>query len=170
MSQHENFIGHFSHRKINRTSHSLHPPPFAMASTPTHQQLPDTSAMNKQPHEKPRPKVLHSRKGSSKHPGDSLTIVIKLGTSSICDEVTHFPLLSTLSLIIETILKLKALGHRVVLVSSGAIGVGLRRMNLASKPKELAKIQVTSTANRSERCNLFSMPRRTAFLFTDGCM
>ncbi|KAF9897995.1 hypothetical protein BX616_004647, partial [Lobosporangium transversale] len=72
----------------------------------------------------------------------SLTIVIKLGTSSICDEVTHFPLLSTLSMIVETILKLKSLGHRVILVTSGAIGVGLRRLNLPSKPKDLAQVQV----------------------------
>jgi glutamate 5-kinase len=111
-----------------------------MASTPTTLPHSDTGAMAKQSQDKTRPKGTHSRKGSSKL--ESLTIVIKLGTSSICDEVTHFPLLSTLSLIIETILKLKALGHRVVLVSSGAIGVGLRRMNLPSKPKELAKVQV----------------------------
>jgi glutamate 5-kinase len=143
-----------------------------MASTPTHQQPSDTSAMTKQQqHEKPRPKGLHSRKVSSKHPEDSLTIVIKLGTSSICDEVTHFPLLSTLSLIIETILKLKALGHRVVLVSSGAIGVGLRRMNLASKPKELAKIQVTGIAIVLERCDFFFLSaKEEGFLFTDGRM
>ncbi|KAK3808473.1 MAG: glutamate 5-kinase [Benniella sp.] len=108
-----------------------------------------------QHHEKPRPKGLHSRKGSSKNLGDSLTIVIKLGTSSICDEVTHFPLLSTLSLIIETILKLKALGHRVVLVSSGAIGVGLRRMNLASKPKELAKIQAIAAVGQGRLMSLY---------------
>lgn len=89
------------------------------------------------------PKPAQSRRGLSRPPAkDSLTIVIKLGTSSICDEVTHFPLLSTLSLIVETILKLKAQGHRVVLVTSGAIGVGLRRLNLPSKPKDLAQVQV----------------------------
>lgn len=84
-----------------------------------------------------------------------LTIVIKLGTSSICDEVTHFPLLSTLSLIVETILKLKAIGHRVVLVTSGAIGVGLRRMDLPTKPKELAKVQVRAQGNHRTACLLF---------------
>ena len=87
------------------------------------------------------PKPAQGRKAKASGEG-ALTIVIKLGTSSICDEVTHFPLLSTLSLIVETILKLKAQGHRVVLVTSGAIGVGLRRLNLASKPKDLAKVQV----------------------------
>lgn len=71
-----------------------------------------------------------------------LTIVVKIGTSSICDEVTHFPLLGNLSLMVETILKLKAMGHRVVLVTSAAIGTGLRRLNLEVKPKKLARIQV----------------------------
>ncbi|KAG8756884.1 hypothetical protein FRC14_002568 [Serendipita sp. 396] len=66
------------------------------------------------------------------------TIVIKLGTSSIIDEVTHQPLLSTLSSVVETCVKLRSKGHKVVLVSSGAIGVGLRRMKVASKPKALS--------------------------------
>ncbi|KAF9939922.1 hypothetical protein BGZ65_008960, partial [Modicella reniformis] len=120
-----------------------------MASIPTSQQHPDTAAGTKQPN---RSKVTYTRKGSSKH---SLTIVIKLGTSSICDEITHFPLLSTLSLIVETILKLKAMGHRVVLVSSGAIGVGLRRMNLASKPKELAQIQAIAAVGQGRLMSLY---------------
>ncbi|QRW15363.1 amino acid kinase family [Ceratobasidium sp. AG-Ba] len=52
----------------------------------------------------------------------ALTIVIKLGTSSIIHEKTHQPLLSLLSSIVETVVALKNEGHRVVLVSSGAIG------------------------------------------------
>lgn len=70
------------------------------------------------------------------------TIVIKIGTSSICNEVTHFPLLSNLSAIVETVLSLRALGHRVVLVSSAAVGTGLRRLNIAEKPSRLAARQV----------------------------
>lgn len=66
------------------------------------------------------------------------TIVIKLGTSSIVHEETHQPLLSTLSSVVETVVHLRAQGHKVVLVSSGAIGVGLKRMNIASRPKSLS--------------------------------
>ncbi|KAJ7169153.1 glutamate 5-kinase [Mycena crocata] len=66
------------------------------------------------------------------------TIVIKLGTSSIVHEKTHQPLLSTLSSLVETVVHLRRQGHKVVLVSSGAIGVGLKRMNLANKPKSLS--------------------------------
>ncbi|KAG8531523.1 uncharacterized protein KY384_003152 [Bacidia gigantensis] len=57
-----------------------------------------------------------------------LTIVIKLGTSSIVSEKNHEPLLSVLSLIVETAVQLVKDGHKVVIVSSGAIGMGLRRM------------------------------------------
>ncbi|KAK9663804.1 Glutamate 5-kinase, partial [Basidiobolus ranarum] len=46
-----------------------------------------------------------------------LTIVLKLGTSSICDEITHMPQLANLSPSVETIVKLKALGHRVGLTT-----------------------------------------------------
>ncbi|KAI0355085.1 glutamate 5-kinase [Trametes cingulata] len=75
-----------------------------------------------------------------RHP-PSQTIVIKLGTSSIVHEVTHQPLLSTLSAIVETVVHLRAQGHKVVLVSSGAIGVGLKRMEVATRPKALSKKQ-----------------------------
>ena len=70
----------------------------------------------------------------------SLTIV--LGSSSIVDEKTHQPILSVLSLIIETACQLRKDGHRVVIVSSGAIAVGIQRMNLSKRPKHLPQIQV----------------------------
>ncbi|KAF9036871.1 Aspartate/glutamate/uridylate kinase [Panaeolus papilionaceus] len=66
------------------------------------------------------------------------TIVLKLGTSSIVHEETHQPLLSTLSAIVETVVELKRQGHKVVLVSSGAIAVGLKRMDMESRPKHLS--------------------------------
>ena len=64
------------------------------------------------------------------------------GSSSIIDEKTHQPILSVLSSIVETAVKLSKDGHRVVIVSSGAIAVGLRRMDVDKKPKALARIQV----------------------------
>ncbi|CAI6337133.1 unnamed protein product [Periconia digitata] len=83
-----------------------------------------------------------------------LTIVIKLGTSSIVDEKTHQPLLSILSVIVETAVKLHQDGHRVVIVSSGAIGVGLRRMELEKRPKHLPKVQALAAIGQ---CRLMSL-------------
>ncbi|KAI0097652.1 glutamate 5-kinase [Nemania sp. FL0031] len=83
-----------------------------------------------------------------------LTVVIKLGTSSIVDEKTHEPLLSILSLIIETAVKLRKDGHKVVIVSSGAIGVGLRRMDVDKRPKHLSKLQALAAIGQ---CRLISL-------------
>ncbi|TGJ79795.1 hypothetical protein E0Z10_g8969 [Xylaria hypoxylon] len=83
-----------------------------------------------------------------------LTVVIKLGTSSIVDEKTHEPLLSILSLIVETAVKLRKDGHKVVIVSSGAIGVGLRRMNVDKRPKHLSKLQALAAIGQ---CRLMSL-------------
>ena len=66
-----------------------------------------------------------------------------VGTSSIVHETTHQPLLSTLSAIVETVVRLRAAGHKVVLVSSGAIGVGLQRMALPARPKSLSGKQAS---------------------------
>lgn len=71
-----------------------------------------------------------------------LTIVIKIGSSSIVDETTHQPILSIFALIVETAINLRRDGHRVVIVSSGAIAVGLQRMNIPKKPKHLPQVQV----------------------------
>ncbi|KAG9296186.1 hypothetical protein G9A89_014778 [Geosiphon pyriformis] len=84
-----------------------------------------------------------------------LTIVIKLGTSSICEEETHLPLLSNLSLLVETIVKLRTLGHRVILVTSGAIGVGLRRLNMEKKPKKLAAIQAVAAVGQGRLMRMY---------------
>jgi glutamate 5-kinase len=75
----------------------------------------------------------------------------KTGTSSIVDEVTHEPLLSILTLIVETAVKLRKDGHKVIIVSSGAIGVGLRRMDLDKRPKFLPRVQVSHFNSDFER-------------------
>lgn len=50
-------------------------------------------------------------------------------------------------MIVETIIKLKSLGHRVVLVTSAAVGTGLRRLNMPNKPSKLASVQVKHVSN-----------------------
>ncbi|RYP45378.1 hypothetical protein DL768_008268 [Monosporascus sp. mg162] len=83
-----------------------------------------------------------------------LIVVIKLGTSSIVDEKTHEPVLSNLTLIVETAVKLRKDGHRVIIVSSGAIGVGLRRMDVERRPKHLSKLQALAAIGQ---CRLISL-------------
>ncbi|KAI6091106.1 glutamate 5-kinase [Hypoxylon rubiginosum] len=83
-----------------------------------------------------------------------LIVVIKLGTSSIVDEKTHEPILSILTLIVETAVRLRKDGHKVIIVSSGAIGVGLRRMDVEKRPKHLSKLQALAAIGQ---CRLMSL-------------
>ncbi|KAI5465767.1 Aspartate/glutamate/uridylate kinase [Mariannaea sp. PMI_226] len=85
----------------------------------------------------------------------ALTVVIKLGTSSIVDEKTHEPLLPILTLIVDTAVKLRKDGHRVVIVSSGAIGVGLRRMDVEKRPKHLAQLQALAAIGQCRLIRLW---------------
>lgn len=71
----------------------------------------------------------------------SKTIVIKLGTSSIISEETQLPKIAILSSLVETCHKLRSLGHKVVIVCSGAIGMGRIRMHINEKPKSLGERQ-----------------------------
>ncbi|KAF8555297.1 glutamate 5-kinase [Imleria badia] len=117
---------------------------------------------------------LQHKTGASKPRILSSTIVIKLGTSSIVHEETHQPLLSILSSVVETVVHLRRLGHKVVLVSSGAIGVGLRTMTIPQRPKSLSKKQALSAIGQGRLIalwdNLFGQfDQRTAqILLTRG--
>ena len=54
----------------------------------------------------------------------------------------------------ETAVKLQNEGYRVVLVSSGAIGVGVQRMNIKERPQELASRQALAAIGQ---CRLMSL-------------
>ncbi|KAG0163121.1 hypothetical protein DFQ28_000356 [Apophysomyces sp. BC1034] len=100
--------------------------------------------------------MIHKNQRNTHRPQkSSLTLVLKVGTTTICDEHTHFPLLSNLSSIVETILKLKSLGHHVVLVTSAAVGTGLRRLNMAQKPTNLATKQAVSAVGQGRLMALY---------------
>ncbi|KAK0629847.1 Aspartate/glutamate/uridylate kinase [Bombardia bombarda] len=89
------------------------------------------------------------------HHPHSLGVVIKLDSPvSIVDEKSHEPLLSILSLIAETAVKLRKEGHKVIIVSSGAIGVGLRRMDVEKRPKHLSKLQALAAIGQ---CRLIGL-------------
>lgn len=54
----------------------------------------------------------------------------------------------------ETAVKLQSQGHKVILVSSGAIGVGLRRMDMDKRPKHLPQVQALAAIGQ---CRLMSL-------------
>lgn len=80
-----------------------------------------------------------------------LTIVIKLGSSSLVDEKTKEPRLSLMSKVVETCIKLKReFNHKIIIVSSGGIAVGLKTMNLNEKPKEMPKKQAIAAVGQGK--------------------
>ncbi|KAG7191937.1 uncharacterized protein KQ657_002543 [Scheffersomyces spartinae] len=83
------------------------------------------------------------------------TIVVKLGTSSLVDEDTREPRLANMALIVETIVKLRRQGHRIVVVSSGAIAFGMKRVGMATKPLELSKVQALASIGQGRLIALF---------------
>lgn len=70
-----------------------------------------------------------------------MKVVIKVGTSSILRAGTDHLALSTLASLVETICRMRADGLQVVLVSSGAVGVGCQRLNLKKRPEAISELQ-----------------------------
>lgn len=85
----------------------------------------------------------------------SYTIVIKLGTSSLVDENTREPRIANMSNIVETAVKLRRAGHRIVIVSSGAIAFGMKRVGMDEKPKQLAAVQALASIGQGRLIGLF---------------
>lgn len=93
--------------------------------------------------------VKRKRKGISKGVmTKAYTIVIKLGSSSLVDESTKEPKLSIMTLIVETVTNLKRMGHKVIIVSSGGIAVGLDALNILHKPKQLSEVQAIAAVGQ----------------------
>jgi len=71
----------------------------------------------------------------------SKLVVVKVGTSSLIRPETQAINLSTLARLCETVALMHTKGHRVIIVTSGGVGVGAQRMGLAKKPTEIPKKQ-----------------------------
>lgn len=79
---------------------------------------------------------------------------VSLGTSSIVNEKTRNTQLPTLSLIVDAAVRLVKDGHRVVIVSSGAIAMGMRKMKIEKRPKSLARTQALAS---NGQCHLIAL-------------
>ena len=70
------------------------------------------------------------------------------------NEKTRKTQLPTLSLIVDAAVRLVNDGHRVVIVSSGAVAMGMRKMKIDKKPKSLARIQALAS---NGQCHLIAL-------------
>lgn len=78
---------------------------------------------------------------------NSQTIVVKIGTSSLTQKNGQIAI-ATIASLVETLTILRQQGHRVVLVSSGAVGVGCARLNLKERPRKMALKQAVAAVGQ----------------------
>lgn len=83
------------------------------------------------------------------------TLVIKIGTSSLSDPSSGQLALSTIASLVEALVQLRQAGHRVVLVSSGAVGVGCARLNLKERPKKMATKQAIAAVGQGRLIRIY---------------
>lgn len=89
------------------------------------------------------------------HIASAKRIVIKVGTSTITHENGRFNL-TNLENLCRSIANLMNQGKEVILVSSGAIGVGVGKLRLPEKPNTIRDKQAVAAVGQSELMNMYS--------------
>lgn len=83
------------------------------------------------------------------------TIVVKIGTSSLTRTDTGRLALATLGRLVETLCHLQSQGHQMILVSSGAVGVGCARLGITQKPKTIALKQAVAAVGQGRLMRVY---------------
>lgn len=74
-------------------------------------------------------------------------IIVKAGTRLLTDR-------SRIAILVDGIAKIRARGFRVLLVTSGAVGIGMKQLGLERRPRELSKVQALAAIGQ---CKLMSI-------------
>jgi glutamate 5-kinase len=82
-------------------------------------------------------------------------IVIKIGTSSLSDPESGDLQLATIAKLVEAIVHLRREGHSVVLVSSGAVGIGCGRLGLKQRPRKISKKQAVAAVGQGRLIRIY---------------
>lgn len=83
-----------------------------------------------------------------------LRVVVKVGTSTLIRD-NGAPNLHNMDHLARTLSDLYGMGHEVILVSSGAIGVGTGKLNLSRRPQELRMKQAVAAVGQCELMHLY---------------
>ncbi len=81
-------------------------------------------------------------------------VVIKVGTSTLTYESGSLNI-RTMEKLVKVLADLKNRGIEIVLVSSGAVGVGMGKVGFAKKPEELDKKQALAAIGQCELMNFY---------------
>lgn len=82
-------------------------------------------------------------------------IVVKIGTSSLTQPETGQLALSTIATLVETLTALRRQGYQVILVSSGAVGVGCARLGLTERPRAIALKQAVAAVGQGRLMRVY---------------
>ena len=82
-------------------------------------------------------------------------IVVKIGTSSLTRPETGQLALSTIASLAETLCSLRRNNHKVILVSSGAVGVGCARLGLNERPKAISIKQAVAAVGQGRLMRVY---------------
>ncbi len=82
-------------------------------------------------------------------------IVVKIGTSSLTRPETGQLALSTIASLAETLCNLRRNNYKVILVSSGAVGVGCARLSLNERPKIMAVKQAVAAVGQGRLMRVY---------------
>jgi len=82
-------------------------------------------------------------------------VVVKAGTNVVLD-AEGYPSLGRLYSLIESLAALRRGGKDVILVSSGAVGLGVKRLGLAARPATLGGVQACAAVGQGELMGLYA--------------
>lgn len=85
---------------------------------------------------------------------NGLRIVVKVGTSTLTRE-NGSANLHNMDHLARTLSDLAGMGHEIILVTSGAIGIGTGKLHLAQRPTELRKKQAAAAVGQCEMMHLY---------------
>ncbi|MEM7724772.1 MAG: glutamate 5-kinase [Cyanobacteria bacterium P01_A01_bin.45] len=85
----------------------------------------------------------------------SQTIVVKIGTSSLTQPETGKLALSTIATLTEILCDLQSQGNKIILVSSGAVGVGCGCLGMRKRPAKIALKQAVAAVGQGRLMRIY---------------
>ncbi|MBE7383150.1 MAG: glutamate 5-kinase [Leptolyngbya sp. SIO1E4] len=85
---------------------------------------------------------------------EPITLVVKIGTSSLTKSTGQLAI-SVIATLVETLSALQSKGYRVILVSSGAVGVGCARLGMSERPKTIAMKQAIAAVGQGRLMRVY---------------
>ena len=78
-----------------------------------------------------------------------MRITVKVGTSTLAHATGRLNI-QRMETLCKVLSDLKNAGHEIILVSSGAIGMGVGKLNLPGRPKDMPTKQAAAAVGRCE--------------------